>query len=224
MRPPRALWVSFPLGRPLGIPGDADFQHDVLRATFGMLSTATEPTIEDYPTNLPNDDYEAWACPLALEVDPDDSLGGRLLAEVGRLRPWAAETRRSRGRTLFGLSGAGPDGIDDVVTVLAEVAESGNVTELPDTDTDWAHPMPFLLRHLAEDLRSFYHEGIAAQPGDTPPNHDALNRWIFGETVLGEVLLTIGDHLSTAGDADPMALVTRNLMIPAGHFETDREN
>ena len=182
-----------------------------------MLSTTTEPTIEDYPTDAPSAGPETWACPLALEVEPDDSLGAQLLAEVARLRPWAAETRRRRGRTLFGLSGAGPDRVDDVATVLATVAQSGNVTDQPDTDIDWAHPMPYLLRHLAEDLRSFYHEAIASQPGDTPPNHDALNGWIFGETVLGEVLLAIGDHLTTAGDANPMALIVRNLTIPAGH-------
>ena len=189
-----------------------------------MLSTATEPTIEDYPTDAPSVGPEAWACPVSLDVELDDSLAGRLLAEVSRLRPWAAETRRSRGRTLFGLSGAGPDEVDDVAIVLATVAESGNVTGPPDTAIDWSHPMPFLIRHLAEDLRSFYHEAIAAQPGDTPPNHDALNRWIFGETVLGEVLLTIGGHLTIAGDADPMALIVRNLTIPEGHFETDFTN
>ena len=217
MRPPRALWVSFPLGRPLGIPGDTDFQLDVLRATLDMLSTATEPTIEDYPTDAPGAGPEAWACPLTLEVETDDSLGGQLLAEVGLLRPWAAETRRRRGRTLFGLSGAGPDQVDDVATVLATIAESGNVTDQPDIDIDWAHPMPFLLRHLADDLRSFYHEAIAAQPGDTPPNHEALNGWIFGETVLGEVLLVIADHLTAAGAANPMVGIVRNLTVPEGH-------
>jgi hypothetical protein len=134
------------------------------------------------------------------------------------LRPWAAETRRRRGRTLFGLSGATPNQVDDVATVLAAIAESGNVTDQPDADIDRAHPMPFLLRHLADDLRGFYHEAIAAQPGDTPPNHDALNAWIFGDTVLGEVLLAIGDHLTAAGDTNPMALFVRNFVIPEGHY------
>ena len=218
VRPPRALWVPFPLGRPLGVPGHADFQLDVLRTSLGMLSTATEPTIEDYPIDAPGAGPDTWACPLTLAVESDDSLEGRLLAEVGRLRPWAAETRRRRGRTLFGLSGAAPDQVDDVATVLATVAASGHITDPPDADIDWAHPMPFLLRHLADDLRSFYHEAIAARPGDTPPNHDALNAWIFGETVLGEVLRAIGDHLTAAGDTNPMALLVRNFVIPEGHY------
>ena len=46
--PPRALWVPFPLGRPLGSVDDSDFQKNVMRAAFGLLDTAIKPTIEDY--------------------------------------------------------------------------------------------------------------------------------------------------------------------------------
>ncbi len=218
VRPPRALWIPFPLGRPLGVPGDAEFQLDVLRAALGMLGSATEPTIEDYPIDAPGAGPEVWACPLNLGVESDDSLSGQLLAEVARLRPWAVETRRARGRTLFGISGASPDQIDEVATALADIAESGNVADDPPGDIEWAHPMPFLLRHLADDLRGFYHEAIAAQPGDTPPNHDALNAWIFEGTALGEVLLALGDHLTAAGDTNPFALIVRGFVIPEGHY------
>ncbi|MEL7209950.1 MAG: hypothetical protein AAGK32_17235 [Actinomycetota bacterium] len=200
------------------MPGDPDFQLDVLRAALGMLATATGPTIEDYPVDAPGAGPEAWACPLNLATPEDDSLGGRLLGEVGRLRPWATETRRRRGRTMFGLSGAGADQVDDVATALAAVAESGDIDTVPTRDVDWTHEMPFLLRHLADDLRSYYHEAIAAQPGETPPNHDALNEWIFGQTVLGEVLVTIGDHLTAAEDDNPFAPLVRNFVIPEGHY------
>ena len=77
--------------------------------------------------------------------------------------------------------------------------------------------MPLLVRHIADDLRSFYHEAIAAQPGDPAPDHDALNRWIFGETVLGEALLVVADGLTKASDL-PMAQLVRGLLIPEGHY------
>ncbi len=228
VRPPRALWVPFPLGRPLGVPGDAEFQLNVMRAAFGMLATATEPTIEDYPIDAPGSGPEVWACPLSIAVDPDVSLTGRLQAEVDGLRPWAAETRRQRGRTFFGLSGASPDQVDEVAVTLATIAETGNLSDPPvsdapngggsDDEIEWAHPMPFLIRHLADDLRGFYHEAVAARPGETPPNHDALNEWIFNETVFGEVLIAIGDHLTAAGEANPMAIYVRNFTIPEGHY------
>ena len=70
---------------------------------------------------------------------------------------------------------------------------------------------------MADDLRTFYHEAIAAQPGDSSPDHDDLNRWIFGETVLGETLLLVADGLTEASDM-PMAELVRGLLIPEGHY------
>ena len=39
VRPPRALWVPFALGRPLGSADDPEFQKQVMRAALGMLAT-----------------------------------------------------------------------------------------------------------------------------------------------------------------------------------------
>ena len=38
IRPPRALWVPFPLGRPFGAPHAPDFQHRVLRRARTLLA------------------------------------------------------------------------------------------------------------------------------------------------------------------------------------------
>ena len=63
--PPRALWVPFPLGRPLGAIDDPEFQKDVLKAAFDLLHTAVEPTIENYPNAAPNTaTVEDWALSL----------------------------------------------------------------------------------------------------------------------------------------------------------------
>jgi len=56
-----------------------------------MLSTETEPTIEDYPIDAPSAGPTAWARPLNLGTPVHESYTGRLISEVGRLRPWAAE-------------------------------------------------------------------------------------------------------------------------------------
>ena len=45
VRPPRALWVTFELGRPLGKPDDAAFQTRVLRAQLDMLIELTTAEI-----------------------------------------------------------------------------------------------------------------------------------------------------------------------------------
>jgi hypothetical protein len=186
-----------------------------------MLETATEPTIEDYPHEAPEEAGPGqWSCPLNLGPREDDSITGRLLSEVARLRPWSAETRNQRGRTLFGATGATPDQVDDVARALASVAESGQIRTTPANggEIDWAFSMPLLIRHLADDLRTFYHEAIAAQPGPGAPNHDALTEWIFGGTALGETLQTVAKHLSVDDD-DALALLVRGLLIPEGFFK-----
>ena len=209
--------MPFALGRPLGSADDPEFQKDVMRSALGMLATAIESTIEDYAQEAPLEaGPEVWACPLNLPVDEDPSHSGRLLAEVARLKPWALETRTSRGRTLFGVTGAPIDAVDAVAEALGAIADSGDLAQVPEADFEWAFTMPLLVRHLADDLRTFYHEAVAAQPGPTAPNHDALNDWIFSGTALGDTLQAIGDHL-TAADNAIMNLV-RGLVIPEGRY------
>ncbi len=217
VRPPRALWVPFALGRPLGSADDPAFQKGVLRAAFDLLATATEPTIEDYPVDAPEEAGPGvWACPLNLPVAEPTSMTDRLVAEVARLAPWSAETRASRGRTLFGATGARPDQVEVVARALGSVADGGDLATAPDVGIDWAFDMPVLVRHLADDLRTFYHEAVAAQPGPGAPNHAALTEWIFSGTALGESLQAVADHL-TALDT-PLSRLTRGFLIPEGHY------
>lgn len=216
VRPPRALWVPFALGRPLGSAEDAGFQTQVLRAALGMLTSASEPTIADYPIEAPPEATAGeWVCPVSFALGSDTSTTDRLVAEVTRLAPWSAETRAARGRTLFGVTGAAPEDYEQVARAIGTIAESGQLDVAPDTGVDWSFEMPLLIRHLADDLRTLYHEAIAAQPGPGAPNHDALNAWIFGGTALGDALLEIAAHLTA--DGSPLALLTRGLLIPEGY-------
>lgn len=38
VNPPRALFVDFPLGYPLGAPGDATLQTEIIRAALDLLA------------------------------------------------------------------------------------------------------------------------------------------------------------------------------------------
>ncbi|MEM8618856.1 MAG: hypothetical protein AAGF73_03960 [Actinomycetota bacterium] len=217
--PTRALWVPFPLGRPLGSASDAEFQRSVVRAALDLLSTQTEPGIVDFPTDAPDvGEQEPWACPLNLAPATGDSFADRLSAEASRFLPWAAETRRRRGRSLFGASGAAPDQQREVVQALGSIADSGDLTDVPDVGIEWAFEMPLLIRHLVDDVRTIYHEALAAQPGSRAPTHDDLNDWIFESTVLGEVIIAIADHLTAAADEQPMLAFIRGFVVPEGRY------
>lgn len=52
-QPPRALWVPFELGRPLGVPNDAAFQKRVMLAAFDLFNATEGPVLVDYPEDVP---------------------------------------------------------------------------------------------------------------------------------------------------------------------------
>ncbi len=46
--PPRALFVPFPLGYPLGEPDNPPLQLRVMRAAFALLARNDAPVLEDF--------------------------------------------------------------------------------------------------------------------------------------------------------------------------------
>ena len=58
LRPPRFLWTTFPLGRPMGTPGDAPFQRRVILAALDLLNRKSGPVLEDYPEDAPTVEIE----------------------------------------------------------------------------------------------------------------------------------------------------------------------
>jgi hypothetical protein len=47
-RPPRALFVPFPLGYPLGEPDNADLQTRIIRAAFALLTRNDCPVLAPF--------------------------------------------------------------------------------------------------------------------------------------------------------------------------------
>ncbi len=66
IRPPRALWVPFELGRPLGPPNDPAFQARVLVSVLMLLEASEGPVLQDFPEDAPAD--EAYAGPVACPI------------------------------------------------------------------------------------------------------------------------------------------------------------
>lgn len=46
---PRLVFLNYPLGNPVGRPGDPTNQREVLQAGLALLESATEPTVVDLP-------------------------------------------------------------------------------------------------------------------------------------------------------------------------------
>jgi hypothetical protein len=210
IRPPRALWVPFELGRPLGVPDDAAFQRKVLDAAFGLLARPAGPVLEDFPEDAPKTDAPAdvAVCPLNLPPPPVDAQAGggyraALEAEVASLAPWYDLSLRNRGRTTFGLSGLKPGELPAFITGFLD----GGTPENPDP----ARPLANNLKLAADDLRSFYQEAVTAQPGS--PGGRPVEDWMWNETVLGTVLLALSDACA-ASDDPVMARIGGKSLVP----------
>src|SRR5258708_6813276 len=107
MQPPRALWVTFELGRPLGAPDDPALQRRVLKSALKLLEAESGPVLEDCPETAPDADLTGWACPVrfASTARSADDMGGALLGEIAELAPWYDRAVGRSGRTTVGVSG-----------------------------------------------------------------------------------------------------------------------
>ncbi|MFZ5784354.1 MAG: hypothetical protein ACOY4R_29510 [Pseudomonadota bacterium] len=193
VRPPRALWVTFELGRPLGKPDDAAFQGRVVRAALGLLERTDGPLIANYPEEVDEPaDFSGWACPINLAPAQTDSLAD----EIERLAAWYDRAVAMRGRTTVGVSGL-------------EMQEAG---ALVSRALSGRLPSAQALKEAVDDLRAYYLEAASAFPDAGSPA--TRKRWFWDETRLAEALLALQPSL--AASDDPQHRILGNLtLIPA---------
>ena len=212
IKPPRALWVPFDLGRPFGAPGDDEFQTGVLRRVLRLLTASAGPVLEDYDKDAPEtaEGEGLIACPVSFE--PADveavkaqALRDSFLAELQRLRPWYDEGVKSRGRTAFGVSGLE---LDDLGPFIAGFAV-GNFSDNPRREL----PLSATLRLAAEDLKAFYFTAALAESGKKAPGSTRINDWFWQQTAAGQVLKQVKEKCIESDDARLRA-VGSFLLVP----------
>ncbi len=201
MQPPRALWVSFPLGRPLGKPGDANFQHEVIGAALDLLSRDSGPVLEDFPRDVPvtNASEAAPACPVSFaKADSSDGTWeARLAKDLAGVLPWYDLSRRRRNRSLVGVSTESPEANIQMIGRLLDEET------LPLDRLKW-------FKHAVEDLKVLYLEALTAQPGEY--DHAEIQRIFWRESHLGAALIQFY-HLFRATNNPRIASIAR-IIVP----------
>ena len=208
IRPPRALWVPFQLGRPFGPPGEPAFQRRVVLAALRLLERKAGPVIiEDFPDDDPRETADpSWRPPSLPAVPADRSpagLAARLDAEILLLadlrRRWIAE----HGRTAVGLSGLSMREIGGCVGEWLRGRE-------PPSPNDRFSPL-LLLRFAADDLKAHHLEAAAAEPGK--PSSRQLYDWFWRTTAAGAALIALR-HMLLASDSERVKLIAGNFLVP----------
>lgn len=191
IRPPRVLWVPFELGRPLGIPQNAEFQHRVLSACLTLLEKKEGPVLEDYSEDIPLSDIQTeqiLACPVSITLPNNDTMTEteRLIEsfkqEINQLRPWYDISVQKRGRTTVGISGISIDVIPDFLGGF-----------LSDTTPQNFHPQLSLSEVLSlvmHDVKTFYTESQLAQPGQIPSGR-VITEWFKNQTIAAKIISKI---------------------------------
>jgi hypothetical protein len=175
VRPPRALYCQFPLGRPLGKPNDAAYQRLVLDAAFELLARQVGPVLETFPDVIEGEAGVPLACSLPPHHDP--SLP-RAVDEAMGLRPAYERQLAATGRTVVGKL-FGPDEVPDVVGVLVRIAEG---------DAPWQDLAALgVPRLVAQDVRGYYEEAAMAL-SDHVSGANQADAWFFLKTAAGEAL------------------------------------
>lgn len=167
---PRALYCDFPLGRPLGKPGDAGFQHRVLEAAFALLDTATEPTLSEFPEAVVDEVDIPLACPMPARMD---SALPASVDEMRGLRP--AFDRAAEGGVRTALD---PDTVEAALVAFERVVAG----------TPWAEAeIPDNPLTAALGIRAYY-EQAAAGLSDHVPAARSAESWFAQQTASGVLM------------------------------------
>lgn len=173
--PPRALYVEFPLGRPLGKPLDAEFQTGVMMAAFDLLSEPEGPVLVDFPEVLQDESTEALACTVPPRFDADLHPA---VDEANGIRAAYNRTVESHGTTSVGRVGTA----DDIPAILEALIRIGEGVPLAEAEVPGGDVLAAAL-----DLRSYYEEA-ALSLSDHVPGARQVETWIYQETEAGEVV------------------------------------
>ncbi len=216
IKPPRALWVPFELGRPLGVPDNPVFQKRVLLACLKLLEATSGPLLEDFAEDAPASDMveTVWACPVNLTRKTEGLSDNQLLLaalrqEVLELRPWYDQAFKLRGRTTVGVSGLDMDTIVDFIGAFLDGIPSNPHNDLS---------LGLALNFAVDDLKAYYYEAVSAQPGETPLDSTTLDNWFWKETAASRILFQI-KALCLKRDDKMMQLVGKILLVPMAQLK-----
>ena len=184
--PPRGLWCDFPLGRPLGKPGDPDFQQRVLAHAFKLLE-ADGPIFETFDEVIVDDGTEVMSCTLPPRSDPDAHPA---IDEARGIRPAYDRAVAERGNRTGAGRVVEADDIPALLEAFIRVAEG----------TPWKDAgIPGIPARVAQDLRGYYETAALGLSDHVPPAWSGA-RWFFDETEAGAVLLDARAAMRDSGE------------------------
>jgi hypothetical protein len=215
IKPPRALWVPFMLGRPFGVPNDAAFQRRVLIALLRLFEAKHGPVLADHGEDAPADpgDAQGYACPVSFApaVSKASDLGSAVLGEIEQLRAWYELAKRRRGRSTVGISGM-------PVEAAARFVAS-QLGSAPMANPQSADSLGTMLKRCCDDIKAYYYEALGAQPGQLSAG--AIDSAFWKETVAARLFVALRELGLKHSDKSFAAFADRSLLPRAVQHRAD---
>ena len=184
----------------------------MLRAALQLLEAPSGPVLVDFPDDAPAvvDAPTPLVCPVSFASPPEDLsdtdfLRSALQREMAQLRTWYDLAVTRRGRTTVGVSRLTPEEMGTFIGAFLD----GQAPPNPRADV----PLAALFRYAAEDLKAYYCEALAAQPGHRTVDSRTLADWFWRETTAGQVLFAV-QEVSQQSTIPGMQVVAAGLLIP----------
>ncbi len=214
INPPRALWVPFDLGRPLGAPDEPEFQKKVLLAALSLLEESEGPIIKDFIEDAPvsESEFAPTACPVSFgviagqgeEIDDISTLLSTFREEAEGLQNWFDIALEKRGRTTTGTSKLS---LNEIIELFSAFVKG----EMPESQVS-DKPIEIAIKLASEDLKAYYTEAVSAQPGE-PTSPDDLANWFWGTTSASRVLGKIRERALLCEEQE-LKILGSLLLIP----------
>ncbi len=205
------MWVSFDLGRPLGVPNNPEFQISVLKHALNLFEAPAGPVLEDFPEDAPDatDAPVPVACPVNFKSKPVKTTSIHQMlddfsSEVIQMHTWYDLACEKKKRTTTGVTGLSPEEAAEFLSAFVK----GEPPKAKVIGTSIADA----IRMAAEDLKAYYFEAVSAQPGQ-PTDSTSLANWFWGETVAALVINIIRKMCIEDGD-NKLELLGKLLLVP----------
>ena len=246
VKPPRALWVPFPFGRPLGAPNNKAIQRKVLFAMFDLLNRTEGPVLEDLLLDASEDHLDARHQKLGQqcsakgcnfddalasdepmfprEITPYDGDYSEVRSEIASLKLHHEKYMETyEGRTQIGNSGVSTETIEKAAQNLHDFVNKKTLA-IPSSKPEMnsAVSQNAFVRLCADDLKAFYLESRLAETGGAGAEKSTeYNDWLWYETRIGSLIVAARGRVidTTDRQKDPNWMIAR-AMVPRGYGES----
>ncbi|MDA3785906.1 MAG: hypothetical protein PF568_03310 [Deltaproteobacteria bacterium] len=181
-------------------------------AALRLLEEKEGPVLADFGEEVPAGsagEDAVGACPISFaqpekgERPTAKELADALKEEMLQLRPWYDLALQKYGRTTVGVSGMDLPEVADFLGAFLQGRPANPPEDMALADS---------LKLAVDDLKAFYSEAMAAQPGETPTS-TMLSAWFWRQTTAASVLHEIR-RLCLESSDEMLQVVGRVLLIP----------